>query len=79
MRIVKINKQKPHINRVRRPKWGFSHPLMTAEPNRKKKDSFPGQDSANDKPWTLCFLQSPEFLFLPIVAIKIEVKFFSLS
>ena len=33
-------------------------PEMIAEPNRKKKrlPLFPGQDSVNEKPWTLCLL-----------------------
>ena len=35
---------------------------MIAEPNRKKKDFFPGKDSANGKPWTFCY-SSPSFLF----------------
>ena len=65
----RINKQKPQLNRVGRPKGGA---LMLCDDSRAQKEDkrllFPGKGSANEKPWTLCSLYPPNFLFLSIKA-----------
>ena len=47
---------------------GLSHPVMIAEPNKKKLDSFLGKDSPNEKPWTRFYYNPPNFLFFPMKA-----------
>ena len=44
-------------------KGELSGPATVVEPSGKKKDSFPGKDSANEKSWTLCLLAPSQLRF----------------
>ena len=56
--MKKINKQKPQLNRVGRPEGRALMPCddSIAQQEKERLLSFPGKDSANEKPWTLCLL-----------------------
>ena len=62
---IKINKQKPQLNRVRRRAVGV---LTSCDNNRAQQEEvrllfFFDKDSANEKPWTLCSLQPSQLPF----------------
>ena len=61
---VKINTQKPQLNRISRPgRKAFMPCNNRAHQEQESHLFFPGKDSANEKPWTLCYLNPPTFLF----------------
>ena len=58
------NKQKPQLNRVRKSEvGGLRSPTKSRAWQEKRLLFFPGKDSANEKPWTLCSLQPSQLLF----------------
>ena len=62
--VCKINKQKPQISRVRRPEGGAPTPCHDSKAQgEEERHCFPGKDSANEKPWTLCLLQPSQLPF----------------
>ena len=67
----KKDKQKPQLNRDGRPE---REALMPFDKNRAQQEKerilfFPGKDSANEKPWTLCFLQPSQLPFSPSIKV----------
>ena len=59
-----INKQKSQWNRLGRPNWWVLKPWEDSGAQQgEDRLFFPGGDSASEKPWTLCWLSPPNFLF----------------
>ena len=59
----KKKNQKPQWNRTGRPEGGA--PILwddSSVQQGEERPLFPGKDSANEKPWTLAYFKSPNFL-----------------
>ena len=59
------SKQKPQLNRAGRPEGRADMPWdhSRAKQEEERLLFFPSRDSANEKPWILCLLQTPPASF----------------